>query len=388
MKAMILAAGKGTRMQPFTHTLPKPMIPLLRKPVMECIIEHLKHYGITDIVVNTSYLSESIEDYFRDGERFGVQIAYSFEGKKEGEELVAQALGSAGGMKNIQEFSGFFDQTFIVLCGDALIDLDIDKVLEFHRKNKSIATIALKEVPWEDVDKYGIVETDENGRILQFQEKPERAAAVSNYANTGIYIFEPEVLKYIPKGIEYDIGGELFPKLVEAGLPFYGVSIPFQWIDIGTIPDYFEASMALLNGEVAGFVLPGKEILPRLHVGINLNVDWDNVTVVPPVYIGSGTRIDAGVELIGPVMVGANCHIESGAVIQETLIHNYTRVSGVANLDKKIIFGNHCIDASGHSLNIQETTVDWLVGDVRCDKQVDEWQKILIDTIETLDSKE
>lgn len=388
MKAMILAAGRGTRMQPFTHTLPKPMIPLLRTPVMECIIEHLRHYDITDIIVNTSYLPEAIEDYFRDGDRFGVQMAYSFEGKKEGDKLISKALGSAGGMKRIQEFSGFFDDTFMVLCGDALIDLDIAKVLEFHRKSKSIATIALKEVPWEDVDKYGIVEIDDNGRILQFQEKPERAAAVSNFANTGIYIFEPEVLKYIPDGVEYDIGGELFPKLVEAGLPFFGVSIPFQWVDIGTVPDYAEASLLLLKGEVSNFSMPGKEHAPGVYTGININVDWDNITIVPPVYIGSSTCIEAGAEIIGPVMIGANCHIKAGAVVRETLIHDYTRVSSVANLEQKIVFGNHCIDFNGQALDIQESSIGWLVDDVRRDVDVDEWQKILIDTIESLGSTE
>jgi len=388
MKAMILAAGKGTRMRPFTHSLPKPMIPLLRKPVMECIIEHLYQYGVTDIIVNTSFMPAAIEDYFRDGERFGVHIAYSFEGRKEGEELIGQALGSAGGMKHIQDFSGFFDETFIVLCGDALVDLDIARVLAFHRERKAIATIVLKEVPWTDVNRYGVVKTDSDGRIRQFQEKPRQEEAVSNYANTGIYIFEPEVLAYIPSGCEYDIGGQLFPALVQAGLPFYGVAEPFQWLDIGTVPDYWDATRKLLSGEVRDFALPGREHAPGIRVGINLNIDWNTVRIVPPVYIGSSTCIEPGVEIVGPVMIGANCHIETGAVIHDCLIHDYTRVSGVARLEQKIIFGNYCVDANGHILDTQETGIGWLVDDVRRTTQLNEWQQLLYDTVSGLDTEE
>lgn len=384
---MILAAGKGTRMRPFTYTLPKPMIPLLGKPVMECIIEHLKRYDVTDIVVNVSYLAEAIESYFRDGSRLGVQMAYSFEGKKDGEELIAEALGSAGGMKRIQDFSGFFDETFIVLCGDALIDLDLERALEFHRKSKAIATIVLKEVPESEVYKYGIVETDENGRILQFQEKPLQSEAVSNLANTGIYIFEPQIFDYIPEGVEYDIGGELFPTLVKEGLPFFGVNIPFEWVDIGTVSDYSEASKKLLKGEINSFSLPGREIKPGVHAGINIDIDWDKVKIVPPVYIGSSTCIEPGAEIIGPTMIGANCHIASGAVIRNSLIHDYTRVTGVANLDQQIVFGNYCVDEEGQTLNIQETGVDWLVDDVRREEKLDEWQQLLSHASVALDTK-
>lgn len=157
MKAMILAAGEGTRVRPITFLLPKPMIPLVRTPVMELIIQHLKSFGINQIIVNTSHLAPLIENYFRDGERFNVQIAYSFEGKLVNGELKGEALGSAGGMKKVQNFSGFFDETFMVVCGDAFIDLDISKVLEFHATRKSIATIVLKDVPRSKVYKYGVV---------------------------------------------------------------------------------------------------------------------------------------------------------------------------------------------------------------------------------------
>lgn len=134
MKAMILAAGKGTRVRPMTNVVPKPMIPLLGKPVMESIVEHLRDSGFDQIVVNTSHLASVIQDYFRDGSHFGVQIAYSFEGQINRGELQGEARGSAGGMKRIQDFSGFFDDTFAVLCGDALVDVDFQEAVKFHRK--------------------------------------------------------------------------------------------------------------------------------------------------------------------------------------------------------------------------------------------------------------
>ncbi|MDH3972199.1 MAG: nucleotidyltransferase family protein, partial [Gammaproteobacteria bacterium] len=170
MKAMILAAGKGTRLQPLTNYLPKPMLTLLGRPVLDSIIELLANHGVHDIIINTSHLASEIENYFRDGSGRGVDIAYSFEGHLQGDTLHTQALGSAGGMRKIQDFSGFFDDTFIVLCGDALIDLDISAALAEHRRRGALATLVTKEVPRDEVHKYGVVVTDSDGRITAFQE--------------------------------------------------------------------------------------------------------------------------------------------------------------------------------------------------------------------------
>ena len=201
MKAMILAAGKGTRVRPLTNVLPKPMIPLIRKPIMEAIIDHLRRHKFEEIFINTSYLSSTIEDYFRDGDRFGVQIAYSYEGTLENGVFKDKPLGSAGGMRNIQDRCGFFDDVFAVLCGDALIDVDLSEVVRFHREQGAIATIVMKEVARNEVSKYGVVVTDESGRVLRFQEKPKIEEAASSTINTGIYLFDPRVFDYIPKGI-------------------------------------------------------------------------------------------------------------------------------------------------------------------------------------------
>jgi mannose-1-phosphate guanylyltransferase len=341
------------------------MIPLIRKPILASIIEHLKRYGVDQIIVTTSHLAPKIENYLRDGELLGVQNAYSFEGLLTGGKIQGLALGSAGGMKKIQDFSGFFDDTFIVVCGDALIDLDFEKVLLFHREKNSIATIVLKEVPLIEVSKYGVVQVNESGRIIKFQEKPTPDKAISTMINTGIYIFEPAVFDYIPPEVHYDIGNHLFPALAEAGLPFYGVNIPFQWLDIGTITDYWHATREILLGKVKDYNLPGQEIQQGIRIGLNLRVDFSQIDMVPPVYIGSSTLIEAGAKIYGPTVIGANCQIKGGTIIKECLIEDYTRVKGIANLERLIVFGNKCIDPSGDALDIQETDISWLIEDSR-----------------------
>ena len=366
MKAMILGAGKGTRVQPITHDIPKPMIPLVRKPVMQYIIELLKQHGITQIMVNTSHLAPIIENYFRDGEQFGVQMAYSYEGAIINGKSVGKALGSAGGLKKIQDFSGFFDETFVVVCGDAWIDLDLTKAIEIHRQKGAIASIITREVPMDEVFKYGVVKLDEHDRILQFQEKPAPQDAVSNLINTGIYIFEPEVLDYIPSATEYDIGGQLFPKLAQLGLPFIGINLPFQWLDIGNVQDIWTVTKQVMEGGVDGFKMPGNELRPGIHAGINLSVDFDHVDITPPVYIGGSTQIQAGVKLVGPVVIGSNCIIESGAIIKDSIINDYTRVSGIANLEGKIVFGKKCINPINDSvIDIEESEIGFVIDDAR-----------------------
>jgi len=363
---MILGAGKGTRVQPITHEIPKPMIPLVRKPVMEYLIELLKKHGVDQIMVNTSHLAPIIENYFRDGEQFGVSMAYSYEGYVESGVAISSPVGSAGGMKKIQDFSGFFDETFIVLCGDAWIDLDISKALEIHRQKKAIASIIIREVPNDEVFKYGIVALDEDDRILQFQEKPDPKDAISNLANTGIYIFEPEIFDYIPSGVAYDIGGELFPKLAQAHLPFIGINLPFQWLDIGNVQDVWTVTSQILNGEVAGFKMPGREVKPGVHVGINLNVDFDQVNITPPVYIGGSTKIEAGATIVGPAVLGASCVVESGAVIKNCIVEDYTRLTSQANLEGKIIFGSKCIDPiMDTQVDIAEARLEFMIEDAR-----------------------
>ncbi|HHL2712529.1 TPA: sugar phosphate nucleotidyltransferase [Yersinia enterocolitica] len=365
MKAMILAAGKGTRARPLTTILPKPMIPLIRKPIMESIIEHLKRYGFNQLMVNTSYLSVDIENYFRDGHAWGVEIGYSYEGIMEGNTFVDNVLGSAGGMKYIQNFSGFFNETFVVVCGDALIDVDFDEVLAFHRARKSVATLVMRPVSADQVSKYGIVVTDEQGRVSKFQEKPKTEDALSNNANTGIYVFEPEIFDYIPDGIEYDIGSQLFPKLAELSVPFYGIALPFQWVDIGSLQDFWHVNRMILNQDLPDYPMPGIKIAPQIWCGLNVKADFSILDIEGPVYIGSSTEIQLGVTIKGPTIIGAGCLLEQGAVIDQSFIADYTRVGGIAHLHQQMIFAGKVISPDGTAIDLSAAGLNWLIDDKR-----------------------
>jgi len=362
MKAMILAAGKGTRVRPLTYDLPKPMIPVLGKPVMAYLIEHLRKHGVTEIMVNVSHLHEKIEEYFGEGEQFGVQIGYSFEGyTKEDGEVVAVPIGSAGGMKKIQEFGGFFDDTTIVLCGDALIDLDLKAALAEHRRKGAVASVITKEVPWDKVSSYGVVVTDQNGRITQFQEKPKQEEALSNFISTGIYIFEPEVIDLIPSGVEFDIGSQLFPLLAEKGMPFYAQGRPFNWLDIGSVSDYWEVLQNVLTGEVNHMDVPGIQIQPGLWTGLNTSIDWRGTTIKGPVYIGSGVKIEAGATIIGPTWIGHGSHICEGAEVVRSVLFEYTRVLNDVTLHEMIVFKDYSIDRAGEMKHSSEySSTEWL----------------------------
>jgi mannose-1-phosphate guanylyltransferase len=355
MKAMILAAGKGTRVRPLTYDLPKPMIPVLGKPVMAYLIEHLRKHGVTEIMVNVSHLHEKIEEYFGEGEQFGVQIGYSFEGyTKEDGEVVAVPIGSAGGMKKIQEFGGFFDDTTIVLCGDALIDLDLKAALLEHRRKGAMASVITREVPWDKVSSYGVVVTDKTGRITQFQEKPKQEDALSNFISTGIYIFEPEVIDLIPSGVEFDIGSQLFPLLAEKGMPFYAQGRPFNWLDIGSVSDYWEVLQNVLTGEVNHMDVPGIQIEPGLWTGLNTSIDWRGTTIKGPVYIGSGVKIEAGTTIVGPTWIGHGSHICEGAEIVRSVLFEYTRVLNDVTLHEMIVFKDYSIDRAGEMKHSSE----------------------------------
>ncbi|ROR99081.1 mannose-1-phosphate guanylyltransferase [Sinobacterium caligoides] len=367
MKAMILAAGKGTRVWPATKTIPKPMIPILGRPIMASLIELFKKHQIDQVVVNTSYLGAVIERCFGDGDQYGVDICYSYEGELIDGELHDKPLGSAGGMKKVNDFCGFFDDTFLVTCGDAWIDLDINAVLQKHREKGGIATVVLQPIAREEVYKYGVVALDADDRVRCFQEKPSPEEAVSNMINTGIYIFEPEIFNYIPADIEYDIAADLLVSLVSLDVPFYATAQDFQWLDIGSISDIWRATRAILIGEITGYRIPGKLVREGLWLGINVAVDLDKVTINGPVVIASGSKIEAGVTINGPTVIGANCVLESGCVVSECLIEDYTRVAAVADLYEKVIFSGHCINREGDFVSLQDWDIVWTIRDSRCE---------------------
>ena len=387
MKACILAGGMGTRVRPITETIPKPMIPIINKPVMEFLVDLLRRHGFDEIIITTSYLASEIENYFREGSRFGVQIGYSFEGYHNDGAVVAEGLGSAGGLKKIQDFSGFFDDTFLVVCGDAIIDLDLTRALELHRRNSALATIFLKDVPKEMVSRYGVVATAPDGRILQVQEKPSPAEAISTCANTGIYIFEPEVLDYVPPGQVFDVGKQLFPLLAERQLPFYGVVVPFSWIDIGCTADYWQATQMILRGEFK-IDMPGRELAPNIWGGINLKVDLARTSIQGPVYIGSSSRVEPGAVITGPTVIGQNCVVEAGARINACIICDYSSISSFADISERIVSGRFCVDRHGTEVDLARAGYAFVVDDARERRAWTIEQQVLIDFLRSQNSRE
>jgi mannose-1-phosphate guanylyltransferase len=341
------------------------MVPILGKPLMEYLIEHLARHGITEIMVNVAWHHHKIEEYFGDGRRWGVQIGYAYEGIRDHGEVLPRPMGSAGGMRRIQDFGGFFDETALVLCGDALIDLDITAALQEHKSKGAIASVIALDVPLSEVEAYGIVVAAPDGKILSFQEKPKPAEAKSTLASTGIYIFEPEVLALVPPSVVYDIGSELFPQLVAKDLPFYAQNRPFNWIDIGRVGDYWSILQRVLRGEVDQMNMPGREIRPGIWVGLNTSIPWDKVKIQGPVYIGSSVRIEPGVTLTGPAWIGHGSHIRTGAKVVRSILFEYTRIAADMRFNEMIISPEYCVDRHGDTLYRGDDTSQLRWGDAR-----------------------
>jgi NDP-sugar pyrophosphorylase family protein len=232
MKGMILAAGEGRRLRPLTNQLPKPMLPLANRPLLEHILNYLRNCGITELAINLHYLPAAVIDYFGDGRQWGVNLRYSVE---------EQLLGSAGGVKRLQSF---FDQTFVVYYGDVFTYAELGEMISFHRHSRAVATMGLYQVsdPWNR----GIVQLDENHSIVRFEEKPGRDQVFSNLANAGIYVLEPEVLTWVPAEQKYDFGHDVFPRMLTAGVKIAGYEIKDVLIDIG-LPETYEQANRLAS---------------------------------------------------------------------------------------------------------------------------------------------
>lgn len=236
MKAVIMAGGMGTRLRPITCNIPKPMVPLIHKPVMEYSIELLRKYGITQIAVTVHYLPEVIKEYFIDGEKYGVQLYYFDE---------ITPLGTAGSIKNAEKF---LDERFIVISGDGLTDFDLRKGVQFHEEKQALATIFMKEV--DSPENFGVIKTNRNGEVVRFYEKPNKKKLFSNMVNTGIYVLEPEIFHYLPKDIPIDFSKNVFPKLLREKKPLYGFHAEGYWSDVGCLSSYRQTQFDMLNKKV------------------------------------------------------------------------------------------------------------------------------------------
>jgi mannose-1-phosphate guanylyltransferase/phosphomannomutase len=321
---MILAAGVGSRLEPLTRNLPKPLVPIINKPVMEHIVELLRDHGVDEIVVNIHYLGHMIRDYFGDGSRLGVKIHYSEE---------ERLWGTAGGVKRV---AAHFHDTFMVVGGDDLCDLDLTKLLQFHKKNRAVATIALSLV--EDPSQFGIALTNERGRITRFLEKPKSEAIFSNSANTGIYVFEPEVLDLIPNNEVYDFGMHVFPKLLQLKKAFFGYLTASYWSDVGHLEQYRQTHLDALGGRV-GVRFPFAEQRRFVWMGDNVDIH-PTAEVGYPVVIGNNCRIEAGAKVSDDSVLGDGCVVEEGATVRRSILWSGAVVMRNTMLDRCIVGAN------------------------------------------------
>ncbi len=326
MKAMVLAAGVGSRLDPLTACLPKPLVPVANFPVMEHLLNLLKAHGFTDVIANLHYLPECLIEYFGDGKKFGTNIQFRVEEKLSGD---------AGGVRYCRDF--LEDGTFIVLMGDLLTDADLSHIVAEHKRKNAIASIGLKRV--DDVSRFGVAVLDENDFIVGFQEKPSKEEALSNLASTGIYILEPEVFKHMPESGDYGFGRQLFPALVKAGLPVLGVPIESYWSDVGTIEQYQSSNFDVLSGQFKAN-LPGYRHEKRgpysLYLADGAVVD-SSVEIVGNVIVGKNAEVKAGVILRGNVVIGEGSVVEADCRLVDTILWPASTIASATTLDGAIV---------------------------------------------------
>jgi mannose-1-phosphate guanylyltransferase len=313
MKAMILAAGLGTRLRPVTYAMPKPMVPVLNRPVMEHTARLLARHGFERAIANLHWFPETIEGHFGDGSDFGLALSYSFE---------ERLLGTAGGVRNA---AGFLGETFLVVAGDALTDIDFAAMREFHESHDGLATVATKRVA--ETSEFGVVIAGADGRIQGFQEKPDPAEALSDLANTCIYMFRAEVFDFFPPAGTSRAGGaddpdgfadwamDVFPALLDADVPFYSHEIDAYWNDIGNLDELRQGNLDALRGAVA--VEPGA---PEVADGVRSASRLGGVEVTAPALIGARVELGDGARIEGPAIVGDGCRIGDEAIVRDSIL--------------------------------------------------------------------
>jgi len=306
MKAMMMAAGAGTRLRPLTYTTPKPMAPVANKPVMEHALENAARHGLRDVVVNLHHAPEPIERYFGDGHRWGIRLRYSKEKK---------LMGTAGGVKKLESFFG--DGTFVVLSGDGLSEIDITAALDFHRKRKSFATMVLKRV--HSKFEYGVTMTGPNGRIKKFIEKPSWSDVFTDTVNTGVYIFEPGIFTFIPAGVSYDFGSQVWPALLKAGKPIFGFLTDDYWCDVGNLSEYRRSQRDALSGDMRHVNIPGEEIRTGVWVGKDAKIS-SKARLVAPCVVGEGAVVQAGAQVGPGSVVGPHARVGEGSALVESVV--------------------------------------------------------------------
>jgi mannose-1-phosphate guanylyltransferase len=310
---MVLAAGLGTRLRPVTYAIPKPMVPVLGRPVMEHIARHLAAHGFTETIANLHWFPERIEEHFGDGSGVGLELSYSREEK---------LLGTAGGVRNAAEFLG---DSFLVISGDALTDIDLTAMRAFHESHPGIATLATRRVA--DTSEFGVVITGEDGRVQGFQEKPDPSEALSDLANCGIYMFRSEIFDFFPAAGTSAAAGpgappgfadwamDVFPALLESDVPFYSHEAEAYWNDVGNLDELRQGNLDALTGAVS--VDRGA---PQVADGIWSAVDLGDAEVSGPVVVAADVELGSGVVIEGPAVVGEGSRLGDGAFVRDAVL--------------------------------------------------------------------
>jgi len=318
MQALILAGGKGTRLRPLTVYTPKPIVPICNRPFLLYQIDTLRRAGVTDITLSLSYQPEKIEQQLADGSNFGVKLKYMVE---------PQPMGTAGAYKFAEDL---IREPTVVFNGDILTDLDLKTVIRQHKERKAVATIVL--TPVEDASAYGVVETEDDGRVRRFLEKPKADETTCKNINAGTYVLEPQVLDLIPRGENHSFEYGLFPKLLEKGEAFFAhVPQRTYWMDIGTPARYLQAHHDLLANRVSRIHI--KDRRGKFDAATLAEIDELSI-------IGDECAIKPGAKIINSVL-GRGCYVEERARIENSVIWSHTRVGTAAEVSGAII-GRGC----------------------------------------------
>lgn len=323
MKAVIMAGGFGTRLHPLTINLPKPMVPILNRPIMLHIVDLLKRHGITELIMLLYHQPETIKHFFGDGSEFGITITYV---------TPLDDFGTAGAVKSAAKH---LDERFMIISGDLLTDFDLGQAIAFHEQKKAQATLAL--TPVADPLQFGVVITDNDGRINKFLEKPDWGEVFSDTINTGIYILEPEVLDLIPEGENKDWSKDVFPKMLEQNAPLYGCTLRGYWADIGNTDAYLEASRDICSGKTSVVI----DEVPQAQKGLYLGVEAGAIEPLEAnfkgtVVVGNNSRVLGRASLENTV-VGRNCVIEDGAELKDCILWDNVFIKAGAKLEGAVL---------------------------------------------------
>jgi mannose-1-phosphate guanylyltransferase len=305
VRAMVMAAGLGTRLRPLTDFLPKPMMPVANRPVLHHLLNLLRRHDVREVGINLHVFPEMIQRYFGDGSALGMSIEWSYE---------AELLGTAGGTKKLEEFWG--REPILITSGDGLHDVDVTALLGHHRRTGGLATLTVK--PVSDPSAYGVVILDRDTRVLGFQEKPRREEARSDLANCGIYVIEPELLDRIPTDTFVDFGEQIWPGLVAANEEVYAYTTMAYWNDVGDLDELRNTILDAVRGHVRVEVA-GEEIAPGVWAEAGCKID-DSASIEGPVVLGRNVVIEAGARVRGPAAIGADCHVGEAAAIRSAAL--------------------------------------------------------------------